>query len=379
MCFVGTLPEKIIIFWAGLVLSSCTADLTQAPLEVTGDVVLPEQEVIEIIISTAQYQRAAASASILLTNIRATPERLAMISDQPTYESFLNELLDSSEFINSAMVSYHKSLFDLGSLEADSSDNEPAYLGAYIVEQNRPYSEILTANYCVERRNESNDFIRVDDCNMDSNRPPVQAGVLSVPALLKKDAGAQNIRRAARTSSRFLCIDYPDGQDQGRSASEISPRYGGTMFGYEEQFMDGKPCSSCHSTLTDRSMVFRFFDDDGVFQSSRSILDVEEGFLYDPITGEEGAQGETHRLPAFYKGQQIDSLADLGQEISKDSRFSRCATQGFYNWIFAKERLSEVPSSNLTFFSNVFEENNKNVKKLIFSILSHKKVFLERF
>lgn len=344
----------------------------------------------EVTLLPQDYQAASVTASLLLTRKRATNARLAQIVDQASYEVYLNELLNSQDFVD-VMIVYHNDLLGgLGKgLPATDPANDAAILGAYVATTpGVPYSDIITGNYCVQS---VNGVLSQGPCRAVTGLtpPPQLSGVLTQPRLLQADFAAQWIRNANRNSERFVCVDYPDSQDAGRPLNELSPRYGGTLLGFPQQMVSSGPqCIDCHGSLSNRSIVFRNFIPTGIagqvpgsYNPARTLNDVEVNFLY--VAGNPAPQpnGSTHSAAnSTYKGAPIDQVWDFGREMAKDSRFDECAARRAYNWVFAKPLpRGPVAADTLQFLVGKFSASNRSFKTLIFSIMADKDIYLSRF
>lgn len=88
--------------------------------------------------------------------------------------------------------------------------------------------------------------------------------------------------------------------------------------------------------------------------------------FYNPA--EEG-QWETWGLrpPAFY-GQAVEDMADVGELIADDPRFSRCAVKNFFAYFNNIER-DLVPEDITTQLQTTFETSNFSIRELVRSIV----------
>jgi len=345
----------------------------------------------EIVLLPADYQTAAVSASLTLTRKRPTNSKVSTIVDQATYEVYLQELLKTPDFVR-VMVRYHQELFSGHgrALEESEPQNDAAIVGAYAATTDGiPYSEMITADYCIQSLN---GVLGRGECRIIQNltRPPRLAGVLTDPTLMSRDFAAQWVRNAARANERFLCIDPgTPPADIGRSVTETSPRYGGEMFGIPRTVVSqGSQCFECHGALTNRSVVFRNFTSTAVqgiaagsFDATRTMEQLELGFLYVQGNMNPQAGGATHSATvSTYNGVPIDQISDLGREMAKDPLFDECSARRFYNWVFAKDiARGPVATDTLQFLIERFTASNRNVRDLIFGILSNKEIYLNRF
>lgn len=332
-------------------------------------------------IAESTFKNAAASAHLFIKKQIIPTELLESVVDHESFRVLVESLLISPSF-EALMMEYHQSLFSIQGanyqVESDSK-NLPTYLASFVVSENRPYTEVLTADYCVTR--EDGNFVSADGlCPNDSPDLPIKSGVLSDTALLIADAGARNITRLKRAHLRFICLSFdsgPDPTDPGLAVEEVDARYGGAGQGDEPQFVagSGASCNSCHGAISARY---------GVYAPFRYSLE-GESYLYDPSRGIDDVEPEVlngyetaHLMNGQYQGRSLTSLNDLAYELAEDPRFSRCATQRFYNFIFGKQALSEIPQANLQYFRELFEASEQSVRELFLSIIDHP-VYVQRF
>lgn len=404
MKLICSMVNSLSVSIVAIVLTACASTVTSTGDGNHADTTVEVEK--PIVISPEQYRTAASRASLFLSKRRADSSTLNAITSQESYEAFINEVLNRKEFTE-VMINYHQSLFNGFGRNSPYDDprNDAAILGAYVATTaDVPYSDILTANYCVSARVENGELIelqRTDACREIPNqiRAPQKSGVLTIPQLVVNDAGAQYLRNASRTTDRFICVDYQgtnlDSQDPGRPIDTISPRYGGTMLSFPfRPVAEGPHCTDCHKTLTDRSLVFRFFSVgvpnvvDGSYVETRTPEMVEATSLYrtyDPMRTlaqnlQGGTTGETHRADiSTYRGVPIAQVWDLGREMVKDERFDACTTRRIYNWIFQSQDVKgPIGTLNQAFFTQAFSNANRSIKKLIFAIMTNKNVFLSR-
>jgi len=361
-----------------LFLSACqnTTDLGTSPT-------LGGQEAAEFQASPGQYQKAIASVYLTLGRKPISPSWQSSIVDQQSYEEAVLLLLDSKDF-SETMIQYHLDLFDLSDMEGSEAYKSPGYLGAFVVTQGgRPYSEVLTGNYCVDLI--GGELQEVPCSSMpfvDSGytAPPSSeiSGVLTIPSLLAQWAGAQNLRRVENIMQRFVCVSYPDSVTGGWGVEQIDFRYGGTGQCHPQvegscepqQTDEGALCHHCHTGLNAKAAALQHFDALGSYDPMQTMQTIEAAEGFDnPLS--------VMVLPGRYKDAELYNIRDLALQMADDDRFVSCQTRRFYNFLFNKNPLDPVPAANLEYFREGFEESNQDVRDLLFRIVTHE-IYLNR-
>jgi len=200
----------------------------------------------------------------------------------------------------------------------------PGYLAKEIAAKGKPYSELLTANYCV---NGSGQTIPCD------TQAPFNAGVLTTKAFLSTYGGAYNISRAAKMMDRFLCSDYPFSEAEEPRLTEqeliaqFSTRNGTITFG------NGNDCYTCHSQFGWHSQFFVKFDGNGVYKAAATGLQnpstsVTDGFSTDNtytshLKDPNRAKSENSRI----LGKPAKNLAEAAVILTQSPKFLSCAAK----------------------------------------------------
>lgn len=147
----------------------------------------------------------------------------------------------------------------------------PGNLAAHLARSDRPYAELLTANYCVDPAGAA------IPCDTGA---PYQAGVLTTRAYLIANASRFNLRRARRMMFIFACATYPmdEGLQPRINKEDLIPMF--RAMTQEEQtvpeaangFGNGSACYSCHGQFSAHAQLFVRFAQDGLWHADATGL-----------------------------------------------------------------------------------------------------------
>jgi hypothetical protein len=270
---------------------------------------------------------------------------------------------------------------------------EPLQLLRYIVVNERPYTEILTANYTlvnpdlalVYEADVSEAFNDIADSSewqkatipnmLRFGKPFPHAGVLTTHAWLHRfptTATNRNRHRAKIALRQFMGIDL----------EALAQR----PLGSESQFLvptlEDPACISCHNILdpvagafqnwADRNRYRRFKNNTTAlssgYRSKNYPKDANDNAYYQ--NGDNWFRDmllpgfNQAALPGGYKGNQA-ALQWLGQEMVKDSRFAMGSVYFWYHGLFAKPPLATPFDDTATNYSarlNAFNAQNEIFK-----------------
>ncbi len=209
---------------------------------------------------------------------------------------------------------------------------EPLRLMAYVAANDRPWSEIVTADYTMANEL-MGELWPVDypeggegweKATYTDGRPA--AGVLATNGLWWRyytTVSNYNRGRAAAIARLLLCEDY-----LSRPVSLSGQVSLVDSDGIESALRSNPYCMGCHSSVDPlASALFGFW-----VANEYSATEMER---YHP---EREQLGRTllDQEPTFY-GQPTSGLAELGQQIAQDSRFQRCAVETFASLLWGRE------------------------------------------
>jgi hypothetical protein len=285
-------------------------------------------------------------ASMDLRGKRPTLAELDAVGANPnTYATLVEQYLHSPEFLERV-----KDIYDDAFLvrredndDADRAETAALYaealeLIAYIVANNRPFSEIGTANYTV-----ANEIFQQNTERMPFPMEPVtgtawqpthyldgrvHAGVLSTSAFYEvwgTNNTNKNRGRANRWSIIFHCYNFLDTRDEDAVLNAVTAR---------------QDCVACHKTLDPiASFLFPYDNADGLESN-----DGNDFFQEDRLDRWRTAN---RRPPALY-GVPGTDLRDLGRLLTENERFAQCQTNRAFEMLFlrAPETNDELTTAN---------------------------------
>jgi len=287
-------------------------------------------------------------AAMDLEGKRPTPAALdAVEADPSSYATWVDQYLHSPEFIERVKDVYDDALLVRREDFADESRDETSAiygealeLIAYIVGNDRPFTEIGTADYTV-----ANDLFQRDMKRMPYQMEPVtgsawqpthyldgrpHAGVLSTSAFYEVwDTNNTNVnrRRANRWSIVFHCynfLDTPvdvtrnvDNNDSGAVLSAVTTR---------------ADCKACHDRL-DPMASFLFPTDNA------SGLEDGDGtaFRTDFFSGDPERWRTANKRPPAVYGKLGTDLTDMGRLLVENDKFAQCQTQRAFQLLFLRK------------------------------------------
>ena len=356
----GSAEEQTLRQWAGLVATGkqCDgpADATMVPMD-------PNELLLR--------------ASMDLQGRRPTPAELdAMDANPGVYAGFVDQYLHSAEFLERVKDVYDDALLvrredfsDESRDETTAIYGEALELIAYIVKNDRPFTEIGTADYTV-----ANDLFQRDMGRMPYQMEPVvgpdwqpthyldgrpHAGLLSTSAFYEVwDTNNTNVnrRRANRWSIAFHCynfLDTPvdvtrdvDNNDAGAVLSAVTTR---------------PDCKACHDRLD--PMASFFFPTDNA-----TGLEEGDGTAFDDdfFSGSSERWRTANKRPPAVYGVPGTDLRDLGRLLVANERFAQCQTQRAFQLLFLRKPKT---SRELTLANEIAgkwkTEDNHNFRSLV--------------
>ena len=234
-------------------------------------------------------------------------------------------------------------------------------LAAHVVAEDRPWSEIVTADYTLADEivatvwGLSYDWSKSgwQVTRYEDGRP--LAGVLSdgwVFTRMPSTENNQNRERASLIANALICHDYPgrpvtipadiDLTDESAIANAIETN---------------EVCVGCHQTLDPLAQVF---------YSHYALRFPEYEYEYPLQQYTPGAAAAAE--PAAWYGEPVEDIADLGRAIADDPRFSICAVRRFYSELMHVP-VEDVPQEAIARLLPVFSESDQNVRELVRAIV----------
>ncbi len=351
-------------------------------------------------------------ASIVLTNRRPSLAEIdAVLADPAALEGIVRGYVETPEYL-STIADMHAEMYLLrddiflilpaqGALTGydlqqiyDGYTNEPLELVKYIVSNNRPYTEIVTAQYML-----TNDVVsKMYGLAYDENGPEWQvsawsdyrapAGLLSSAQMWRRwESDGSNFHRgrANVVASRFLCEDFDTRDLYVPGGIDIADE-----FEVANAVMVEPACVGCHQSLDGiaayfwgyKQLIHRNAVGDAI--SSGCEWDWSDGSVpeYGPnnmpehfcypikqyvVDEEIGWERWGLRPPLFY-GQQAANMTEVGQIIAEDSRFASCTARQFFAY-FNETDVMSVPIEESQRLQLLLESSDFNAKELTVQVV----------
>lgn len=260
-------------------------------------------------------------------------DELTRQSEGQPFDKFIDEYLKSSEFKD---FYFHRIRLTLESHGGDSED-EPARLWTYICQQGRPFKEIITADYSVDKA-----FQKVD-------RPAYhgKTGVLTMKGFIDGKPGLPHFNYAAVVCEKFLGYEFEV------PASIVAMREGATAASTTDP---KSSCYSCHKILTPLAFQRMKWDDLGKFKEKD-----EKGKMVD--------DSDHGLVPGYpFKGNGMEAFATQAQN---KERFIRTMIQTHFIFYFGREMRYEEDERALykKLWDNV-NANNFAIKPMLKAMLN---------
>jgi hypothetical protein len=211
----------------------------------------------------------------------------------------------------------------------------PVNLGAFLVKNNRPWSEMITAADCYDAQ------LRPMKCDSGA---PYGAGVLTTRAILLSRSGRFNLTRASTLIRTFACQSYPLEADLQPYVDKtwLLPMFQANT--PEEQvderakngFGNGLGCYSCHGQFSLHAQLFVKFDGAGFYKAGA------DGMQDTRPEAELGRATMTGLLASHFKdrdkaglegvqlfGKPVANLAEATKVLAQHPLFTECAANKY--------------------------------------------------
>ncbi len=260
---------------------------------------------------------------------------------------------------------------------AESLDEAPLKLIEHVVVNDRPYTEILTADYTLADPIVSIVYGPPHDpagpewqvSVWPDGRP--KAGILSSTTLWQRHPSANsnfNRSRATIVASALLCDDVTTRAVAGALEPQLQ----------EDAIRNDPDCVACHAVLDPMASAFfgmrRYTTPREIRGAYAADCEGDQapycyplGF-WDPSFIENRSVSELPP-PALY-GLPVGGLEDLGEAITEDPRFATCTARRFWSYL-AKVPLDTVAEDLVGELSRHLIASDYDARSLIFEILAH--------
>jgi Protein of unknown function (DUF1588) len=323
---------------------------------------------------------------MVLRGVRPSPEELrAVAADRAALPSIIDKYLTTAEFGATIKDLHNETLWlrtnqpnfvfrpiagtslPTGTFQniAESLSEEPLRLIEHVVMTDRPYSEIVTADYtfangvvaAVWGLPYTGDGVEWKQSSWQSaTEPRPAAGILSSSEIYNRyrSAGANYHRGRANAISRsLLCHDYLTSDIIIDTSVDLSnPEI------VANAVVANPSCAGCHQTLDPLGSFLPGFRPNVVLATVTAYPIAD---WYRPAR-EVQWKNTTKRPPGFFgvPGAKLDSL---GKMIAEDPRFARCAAQHFASY-FTERDTAELPVKWISKLTDDFIASHLNAKAL---------------
>jgi hypothetical protein len=280
-----------------------------------------------------QLQTALRTASLRTTLSLPSADDIDSISSAADLKHQYDTLVDeyvTGEGLRAAFLDYFRVVTGMGPDDPDTDETDEddvAQLIVHVIMNDRPYSEIYTAQYRVDSNS-------IEILGQDSGAPLNElAGIMTLKAWLAFYTGNDFLFNFVREVARFgECYQYPDPDptayvwDENNIAEKYLPS-------------GGVGCNNCHQTMNVRRSVWYKFDDQGNYRTNPSATNM---FGHEPTstpTVIEPRAGATFKFTDIIRNPR-----DYGQQIADHPRFSRCTARRFLTYALGYE--SDLPGAS---------------------------------
>lgn len=324
-------------------------------------------------------------ASIALRGKRPSLADLRAVADNPdALEPIIDRYLDSEDFATTIRNLHNEDLLlravffnfaprgPFSELELvefnDSIHEQPLRLIEHVVMNDRPYSEIVTADYTVanevaagvwglDYQGDGEEW--VETRWPEEGRP--HAGLLSESMIyLRHYSTPLNAQRSRANmfSNALLCYDFLDRPVNVDGNVDLSD-----PAAVNDAVQTNPSCASCHQTLDPLANMFwsyeYFIFPQGIQEYPTSNYRPEYDTQHRPVF--------TNR-PKGYFGFETNDVRDLGQQIAADPRFATCTVKRFASYMMQLPR-EELGPHEIADLHTEFVSTGMNARQLARSIV----------
>lgn len=247
-------------------------------------------------------------------------------------EPVLKGWLQGASGANSARR-FIDTLLNTSGHKGDANFNLPGNLAAYVVAKNKPWAEVLTANYCV------NDEGAPTTCDTGA---PYTAGVLTTRGFLVNNHGRFNLRPSSTLLNAFSCKRYPvpDALEPRIERTRLIPMFAAEKS--EVQFGNGTECYTCHGQFAPHAQLFVKFDEAGHWQANATGVQDPNGELGRSTKGLMASHlvnpTEAALENSQMQGKPVANLAEAAKVISQSDVYKSCTVKSLVMHTFGLDR-----------------------------------------
>lgn len=236
----------------------------------------------------------------------------------------------------------------------DGTDlNLPGNLAAHLVRDDIPWTQLITADYCVDGEGAP------IECDTGA---PYAAGILTTRAFMAGNESRYNLRRARTLVRRFVCVDYPiDAELQPRIQRDLLiPMFQATSAADSTEdaaragFGNGLACYACHGQFSAHAQLFVRYDETGLYREDATGLQLPDGEL--GVSEVEGLFTSHFQDPARASseqtqvlGEEVSGLVDAARVVAESPRYVPCAIRHFlaYGFDLAESEVTTIDDATV--------------------------------
>ncbi|MEQ1876972.1 MAG: hypothetical protein ABL958_10030 [Bdellovibrionia bacterium] len=390
--------EPALIFLAGQVLAIAIVFLTGCSFQGL-EVVKPDDGSMSAKYTPSNLTQALRSAANLLVMRLPTPTEYDEASKGlDGYTAVIQRYLTDPRFASpqiagnpdpdiasqgGALLREHRNYFEMAGVQGTVNFNEPANIATFIVNNDRPYWETLTGNYCVD-----DNFVQTTPCSTfpdDATAAANSAGIITTRGFIIRNKSPFNFHIVNMAFQKFLCAQYPDATDTGMPKTTVSDR----RKTFTSNSNGGMDCFFCHRSINPKAyLFFNYFANAGNDMSGRftpdglnsalnintTQTDMGQRALPEDLLCVKDATGNCQtpsQVSVDVMGKPASSVRDVGKIMAQDPRFAKCATQHYVNWMFGLTYKTNL-AVDMEYLVDVFMGDAAtqpfNVKRLLLEI-----------
>jgi hypothetical protein len=327
---------------------------------------------------TFNYPAALRTASLRLTGNLPTVtqiEQLAGAADpKAAYQQLIAAMLADARFQTQALA-FWRDTFRMGG--AADLDAAPAFATQLTV-GNGSSDQLFLATTGTCPTIGTGGVITAGNC---TNNPPITAGVLTNPGVMKQFYSNLAFRRVRWVQEVFDCTAFPAEVQMPQPVGANNAPYtapwafssiSGTDNGGRINFHDTSAvvCANCHATMNHIAPLFANFDANGLYTTAISVVLPTDGRPV-AVRADWIPAGEQ---TAWRLNKPATNLGELGQAMSADPAVAACTVARVWNFALGKgdivQTLSTVPPDVIASEVAAFDSSGHKLRDLFYTVFT---------
>jgi hypothetical protein len=275
-------------------------------------------------------------APAVVGRVLSATERATIATGGAAIEGILAAWVKEPGFAAMARQFIEQSLSVSGQ-KNDVDFGTPGNLAVYLVQNNRPWSEILTSTVCYDGA------LKPVACDSGA---PFTAGVLTTRAFLISRASRFNLTRSSAVMKNFACRAYPieDTLQPRIDKSRLIPMFAATNLMQAAAadnraasgFGNGEGCYTCHGQFSLHAQLYVKFNTSGLWQAAADGIQDPMGELGRSLNGlmashlQNPAEAKSEASSMF--GTPVNNLAEAAKVVATSPTFDECAAHRFLDF-----------------------------------------------